>query len=303
MGLAIAASGYLPTMHSILARSRPPAFALILLVLAAVAFAIGGVDHARLYHRGYAQVDVVGPLFLLNAIGTIVVLALLAAGRVRLFVLGVLAISLGSIVSIVVSHSSSFFGFSEGGWDTDATLIVAAEAASVLLVAAAGALGALSDRPAGARPGRSLERVGPLLAGAGIVVLLVAIAGAGMGHAPKNDPAPSGPQLAASKRAIAAGGADVQRGRDLFEAQHCDSCHAIAATGADGRLGPRMDAQDDPLRDIAGNITDPRADIKPGFEGKLMPTDYASRMTAAQIKDVAAFVKAASTTGAGHDGG
>ncbi len=129
-------------MTSILARSRPPALALAALLLAAVAFAIGGLDHARLWHRGYAEVEVVGPLFLLNAIGTLVVLVLLLADRVRLFVLGVLAISLGSIVSILISHTGSFFGFAEGGWDGSSKLILWSEVASVVLALAAVALGA-----------------------------------------------------------------------------------------------------------------------------------------------------------------
>ena len=130
-------------MQRLLAPARPPAPALAALVLAAIAFAIGGIDHARLFHRGYAEVELVGPLFFLNALGTAVVLLLLIVDRVTLFVLGVLAISLGSIVSILFSHSSSFFGFAEGGWDGSAKLILWSEVASVVLVLAAVALGAL----------------------------------------------------------------------------------------------------------------------------------------------------------------
>lgn len=133
-------------MQRLLADARPSPPALAALVLAAIAFAVGGLDHARLFHRGYAEVEVVGPLFLLNAIGTLVVLLALLAGRVALFVLGVLAISIGSIVSILFSHSSSFFGFAEGGWDGAAKLILWSEVASVVLVVAAVALGALRER-------------------------------------------------------------------------------------------------------------------------------------------------------------
>ena len=130
-------------MHRLLAPARPPTAALVLLVLAAIAFGIAGFDHARLWHRGYAEVEVVGPLFFLNGIGTLVVLLALVADRVLVFVLGVLAISLGSIVSVLISHSSSFFGFAEGGWDADATLIIVTEIVSVVAVLAAVALGAL----------------------------------------------------------------------------------------------------------------------------------------------------------------
>ncbi|MGZ6697105.1 MAG: hypothetical protein ACXVFL_15875 [Solirubrobacteraceae bacterium] len=126
----------------------PPPGAVLLLALAAVAVAIGGFEHARLYHRGYDAVEVVGPLFMLNAIASAVAIALLALGRVALFALGSLAINLGSLVSIVISHSSSFFGFSEGGYDATATAIVVAEVAAVLLTLAALAAGAVRERRA-----------------------------------------------------------------------------------------------------------------------------------------------------------
>lgn len=295
-------------MARLLSVSRPPRPALVALVLAAIAFAIGGVDHARLYHRGYAEVEVVGPLFLLNAIGTLAVLLIGLTGRIRLFMLGVLAISLGSIVSILFSHEGSFFGFREGGWDGDATLIIAVEIASVLLVLVAGALGALRDEETAAAPAAARPAAPQLaLAAVAAVVLVLPMAGVATGSAPKGDPAPTGAALTASKQAIANGNMVVQRGKEEFEEEHCDSCHAIAATGAKGKLGPRMDAQGDPLKEIVGNITDPRSDIAEGYEGKLMPTDYASRMDADEIKALATFIKAASAgssegRGGGGDG-
>ncbi len=130
-------------MHRLLSTHRPPPAALALLLVSAACFAVAGFEHARLFHRGYAEVEVVGPLFWLNGLGTLVVLLLLVFDYVGLYVVGSLAISLGSIVSILISHNGEFFGFAEGGWDGDATLIIATEAASVVLVLAALALGAL----------------------------------------------------------------------------------------------------------------------------------------------------------------
>jgi len=40
-----------------------------LLALAAIAVAVAGFEHARLFHRGYDHVQLVGPLFILNASG------------------------------------------------------------------------------------------------------------------------------------------------------------------------------------------------------------------------------------------
>jgi len=67
-----------------------------------------------------------------------------------------------------------------------------------------------------------------------------------MGEAPaERRAAPGTTAVAAAKARIAAGGAVTARGRALFEGEGCDRCHAIAATGAEGMLGPRLDAIDD----------------------------------------------------------
>jgi hypothetical protein len=105
-----------------------------LLGAAAVAVGVGGYLHGHLFWDGYSQVNVVGPLFVLNAIGSGIVIALLLLGRPLLFALGALAISLGSVVSILISHSTSFFGFSEHRYDTRATVIVIAEIVAIVLV-------------------------------------------------------------------------------------------------------------------------------------------------------------------------
>jgi hypothetical protein len=134
-------------MRRLLQPSRPDALALVLLALAAAAVLVAGFQHGRLFHRGYAQVDVVGPLFLMNAIGSAVVVLTLLAERVWAFVLGALAICVPSLVSIAISHSSvGFLGFREGGYDADALVIVAAELAAVVL-AALGAAAAARRRP------------------------------------------------------------------------------------------------------------------------------------------------------------
>jgi hypothetical protein len=104
-----------------------------LLALAALSVLIAGFQHARLYHRGYAEVEIVGALFFLNAIGSTVVVLMLIFDRPWLFVLGVLSVCVPSIVSIALSHSSTgFLGFREGGYDFDAFVVVSAEQGAVL---------------------------------------------------------------------------------------------------------------------------------------------------------------------------
>lgn len=120
----------------------------VLLALAAVAVGVGGIEHARLFHRGYAEVEAVGPLFLLNAIASLVAILLLVAGQTALFVLSTLFISLGSLGAILLSHSSSFLGFAESGYDGSARLTVIAEIAAVLLATAGAVLGSRRPVPA-----------------------------------------------------------------------------------------------------------------------------------------------------------
>src|ERR1700712_896292 len=139
-------------MRRLLSPHRPGALALGLLTIAALGVLVAGFQHARLFHRGYAQVEIVGLLFFMNALGSTVVVLALVVRRVWVFVLGVLSICAPSLVSIALSHSSTgFLGFREGGYDPDALVIVVAELAAVVF-ALVGAVIALSDRPAGAAP-------------------------------------------------------------------------------------------------------------------------------------------------------
>jgi cytochrome c5 len=141
-----------------------------------------------------------------------------------------------------------------------------------------------------------------VLAALTVLVMGCAIAGIGMGQAAAEEQAaPDAAAVASAKQRIAAGGATAARGRELFEDQGCDACHSIAAVGAEGMLGPRLDTLDDDGDDIAESITEPREDVVDGFPDNLMPTDYAQRMSDKDVQALAAFVAAAS--GADEEGG
>ena len=136
-------------MRRLFERSPPGPVALTLLALAALCVLVAGFQHGRLYHRGYAEVEIVGLLFFMNAIGSTIVVLTLIFERAWLFVGGALSICVPSLVSIAISHSSGFLGFREGGYDADALLIVIAEIAAVVLAtggAAAALLHARADR-------------------------------------------------------------------------------------------------------------------------------------------------------------
>lgn len=127
-------------MRRLLAPARIDPLALGILALAAACVLVAGVQHARLYHRGYAEVEIIGPLFLANAVGSTVVVLALVVDRSTLFVLGALSICAPSLVSIAISHSSGLFGFREGGYDADAIVIVVVEVAAVALALLGAAL-------------------------------------------------------------------------------------------------------------------------------------------------------------------
>jgi cytochrome c5 len=125
-----------------------------------------------------------------------------------------------------------------------------------------------------------------------VLAVVVAITGAGMGSAPASDPAPAAKEIAAAKTRVAGGSALVKEGGKEFETEGCDTCHAIAATGAKGRIGPRLDTLgDDTVTSIEESITDPNHEIVKGYEAHLMPDDYKSRMKPSEIKAVATFIK------------
>ncbi|WP_051471383.1 hypothetical protein [Patulibacter minatonensis] len=110
---------------------------LAVLGLAAIAVGVGAWEHAHLYHDGYSSIRWIGPLFLVNAITSLIVILALIARRPVVFALGSLAISVGSIVAIVLTRNGDgLFGFRESGYDAAAGLTLGAEIAAVLLTVA-----------------------------------------------------------------------------------------------------------------------------------------------------------------------
>jgi mono/diheme cytochrome c family protein len=140
------------------------------------------------------------------------------------------------------------------------------------------------------------------LAGVVVAGMGCAIAGLGMGTAPAERAAAPGPaEIAAATKRIASGGAPVRRGRELFAGQGCDRCHSIAAVGAGGKLGPRLDTLDEDVDHNRESIVDPRHDIVEGYPSQLMPADFGDRLGDADLQALAAFV---TTAAGGHgDGG
>ena len=75
------------------------------------------------------------------------------------------------------------------------------------------------------------------------------------------------------------GSADVQNGKALFQ-QKCAGCHALAAVGSAGGIGPNLDQLKPPFA-VAQNQVIHGGGVMPAFKGVL---------TDAQIKAVARYV-------------
>ena len=281
-------------MRRLLHPTRTDALALALLTLSALGVLVAGLQHARLFHRGYAEVEVVGLLFLLNAIGSAGVVLALVAQRIWVFVLGALSVCVPSLVSIAISHSSiGFLGFREGGYDADALVIVTAELAAVVF-AVMGAVAAARGRRGGLR-----GPCGAAVAALVVAVVGCAIPGVGMGEAPaERERAPDAARVRAARSASRPVAGAPPRER-LFAEQGCDRCHSIAAIAAEGKLGPRLDTIDEDLDDHLESIEDPRDDVADGYPERLMPADFGERLDADELLALALFVTAAS---GGDDG-
>jgi hypothetical protein len=108
---------------------------------------VGAVHLQQYLGAGYNVLPTIGPLFLLDAIGSGVVavgllmplerllserLADLAIG---LLALAGLAIAGGSLVALFISESRPLFGFQEVGYTTAIKIAIATEAATLVLLA------------------------------------------------------------------------------------------------------------------------------------------------------------------------
>jgi len=75
-------------------------------------------------------------------------------------------------------------------------------------------------------------------------------------------------------------GANAAAGATVFASAGCGSCHTLAAAHAAGQVGPNLDKLQPAYQAVVSQVTS---------GGGLMPS-YKRRLSAAQIRDVAAFV-------------
>jgi mono/diheme cytochrome c family protein len=100
--------------------------------------------------------------------------------------------------------------------------------------------------------------------------------------------ATSGGERPASAAPPAAAMASAAPGRAVFARMGCGSCHALSAAGANGVIGPSLDA-------ALGHHTRAslRAKIASPGVGSVMPGDFARRMSPADMTTLVDFLMAA----------
>jgi mono/diheme cytochrome c family protein len=94
---------------------------------------------------------------------------------------------------------------------------------------------------------------------------------------PETSPGETGP---AETQTTPAEGGNAAAGKEVFASAGCVGCHTLKAAGANGTVGPNLDAAKPSFDKVVERVTNGKAPM-PSFKGQL---------TEQQIKDVAAFV-------------
>jgi predicted ferric reductase/mono/diheme cytochrome c family protein len=129
----------------------------------------------------------------------------------------------------------------------------------------AGGDGGSRDVPGGPRP-RPLRRWPAVLTSAALLLAVGIVVGNHTGSRDDSGAAPAG--------------GSVSAGKAVFESAGCGECHAFAAAGSSGRVGPDLDEAKPDAARVRDLVTD---------GGGPMPS-FGDELTRRQISDVAAFV-------------
>src|SRR5436305_648681 len=100
--------------------------------LAAVLLVAGGVIHYHLWEEGYRHIPTIGPLFLLNFIGSVALAAAVLFSRHRLTVtVAGIVFAAGSLAALVLSRTVGVFGFTETIWTSQAVRTLLSEVGAI----------------------------------------------------------------------------------------------------------------------------------------------------------------------------
>ena len=100
-------------------------------------------------------------------------------------------------------------------------------------------------------------------------------------------------QAQAEQDADTGAGGGAPDGKTLFTENNCGACHALADAGTTGGTGPNLD---DVLADkdaafIKESITNPGAEIAPGFSDGIMPTNFGQTLEPAELDALVKYLE------------
>jgi mono/diheme cytochrome c family protein len=99
--------------------------------------------------------------------------------------------------------------------------------------------------------------------------------------------------------ATAATAGNAAKGKAVFLASGCGSCHTFKAAGTSGPIGPNLDTKPSvdaknahmPLAAfVHESIVKPNAYISPGYPKGAMPQTFATQLSKKQLADLVAFI-------------
>src|SRR6476646_4875791 len=142
-----------------------------------------------------------------------------------------------------------------------------------------------------------------MLGGVGILaalvlstVALVISAGGNTNTVTVTAPAAAGPTAGGGKSPPLTGdalGAQLfVSGKPDVGAIGCGSCHTMKAAGTSGTIGPNLDKEltADPASAARESIVDPNKEIIPGYSANVMPTNYGTALTKAELDALVNYV-------------
>lgn len=84
-------------------------------------------------------------------------------------------------------------------------------------------------------------------------------------------------------------------GAQLFTGVGCGGCHALAAAGTSGVVGPNLNeflAPDDTTESLEEMIVDPNAELAEGYPANVMPQDYGQTLSKAEVQQLSEYLVA-----------
>jgi mono/diheme cytochrome c family protein len=86
-----------------------------------------------------------------------------------------------------------------------------------------------------------------------------------------------------------------------FFAANCGGCHTLSQAGTTGTTGPDLDQalQGQSAAQISQSISDPNAQITPGYPPNVMPSNFGQTLTPQQLQQLVAYLQQGTGGGGG----